>query len=169
MAWTPRNNIIDLDKITENLFAFITTNQADAILWANNNVALTAFAKLYPSARGRLSTVFPCLMLLKKNVATDFSGDMLQASISLIFEAQIQGGNVDDIVEKAEKYAKAVESMLINIPMATLTTGTFKPQTGDIENIETEYDLLRSNKGNTVYLQIFQTQIEYSLYGAAFA
>jgi hypothetical protein len=169
VSWSPRNNIIDLDKIVENLFAFMTTNQTDAILWANNNVALTAFAKLYPSARGRLSTVFPCLMLLKKNIVTDFSGDLVQASISLIFEAQIQGGNVDVIVEKAEKYAKAVESMLINIPMKDLTNGALNLQSGDIENIETEYDLLRSNKGNTVYLQVFQTQIEYIIYGAAFA
>ena len=167
----PKNNSVDISKIIGNLFQFLVENQAAELEKVRGELPnLPSFKKLYTSSAGRLSTVFPCLMLVKKEKATDFSQDILSVALRLTFEVSIQGGKTDAIVIQADKYSAALESMLINIPPGVLTDGEFSIVDSIETEIETEFDLMRGNSKTkpTAFLQQFQTQITYILKGESY-
>lgn len=171
MTWAPTKQVIDLSGVVDNLLGYIETNQADAHLWANGE-PLDDYKALYPNATGRLSTKFPHLIVLDQehkgeDGETD-GGEVLVIHLALTLEGAITGPNADDLVLKAKKYVTALESMLINIPSATLT-GSASIH-GSPMGYQTAYDILKGHGGKTAanWLQIFQTRCEYRLITSAF-
>lgn len=166
MGWTPTVKVLDLRHIANNLLAYIEANQADALEWAYEAPATaTGFLKFYKSAKGRLSTIFPCLMILEKGVANDLE-DAITGVLTIKFEAVIAGADADTLADDAVKYGMALESMLANIPKATLGTADdesplINPMTGGLILLETEYD--ESSSLNGTFFQVFQTKASYQL------
>lgn len=163
MAWTPPTNVIDLSQIADNLLGYIEANQEDALEWANSGPGLNPFAKLYTNASGRLQTIFPSLMILSQTCETDLSGSTLIAGLELALEGTIGGPNADELVADTKKYAKAMESMLANIPSADLTANSDPAMTAELFEIETRLDILRGQARPTAFLQIFQTRCVFRL------
>lgn len=171
MTWAPTKQVIDLSGVVDNLLEYIETNQADAHLWANGE-PLDDYKALYPNATGRLSTKFPHLIVLDqehKGEDTDTEqGEVLAITLVLTLEGAVTGSNVDTVVNNAKKYALALESMLMNIPSATLT-GSASVH-GYCAGYQTASDLFKAHGGKTAssWLQIFQTRCEYRLITSAF-
>lgn len=168
MAWTPAAKIIDLVPVADNLLAYIQANQTDALEWANGGPGLNDFAKLYTNASGRLQTMFPSLMILAQAEEPDIAGEVLLSGLQLTLEGTISGGDADQLVLDTKKYAKAVASMLMNIPSASLMAGTDDVTHSQIHELETKYDILRGQQGSTAFLQIFQIRCLYALVGRAY-
>jgi hypothetical protein len=166
MAWAPQKQVIDLSQIADNLLGYIEANQVEVLDWAGDN--LNPFAKFYTNASGRLQTIFPSLMILSQTCETDISGDILVAGLELTLEATIGGPNADELVANTKLYAKSVESMLANIPSATLTANSDPIMTAALFEIETRLDILRGQQSPTAFLQIFQTRCVFRLTASAF-
>jgi hypothetical protein len=168
MPWTPRKQVIDLTPIADNLLGYIGTNDADSLEWANEGPGLDQFAKLYTNASGRLQTQFPSLMVLSQEMETDLAGEVLVSGVQLTLEATITGPDADTLVADTKKYARAVESMLANIPSATLTANCSPAHQANLVEIETRLDILRGQANPSAFLQIFQTRCVYRLTAPAF-
>lgn len=167
MAWTPGTNVIDLSQLADNLLAYIDANQADVLTWMNAG-GLDPFQRFYTNASGRLQTIFPSLMVLSQTCETDITGDILIAGWEGTLEATIGGGNADELVANTKLYAKAIESILANIPSAELTANSEPAMTATLFEIETRLDILRGQQKPTGFLQIIQTRFVYKLLGPAF-
>jgi hypothetical protein len=165
--WTPTKQVIDLTPIAENLLSFIEANDEDALVWAGG-VDLAEFAATYTNASGRLQTRFPCLMVLAQESETDLAGEANIAGFQMTLEGTVSGPEPNQLVSDTKKYAKAVESMLANIPSATLTAGCDPPNTATLFEIETRLDILRGIATPSAYLQIFQIRCVYQLIAQAF-
>jgi len=169
MAWNPSTNIIDVTKITDNLFDYLEANQVDALEWANPDSSLKPIQKFYRSAVGRIMTIFPCLMLLDKANATDNSQDVLEGRFRLQFEGVIKGGDTEELVKNATFYAAALESMLAEVPSEVLTVGAKQITFARNDSLETEYDVISRNPGKAnIYFQVFRTEVTYALRTSAY-
>ena len=167
MAWTPQKNVVDLTKIVDNLLAYIEQNDDAALLWANDNAeALPEFAKLYSNASGRLGTIFPSIMVLTQADEGEESewqgGDVLLTGLQLTFEVTLTGSKADELVLTTKKYERALKSMLVNCPPATLYADSSIVD-AFMKQIGTKFDILRGQKTANSYLQIFQTTVLYAL------
>lgn len=165
MAWTPETNVIDLSQIADNLIGYIEANQDDVLTWAGG---VAPFQKFYTNASGRLQTIFPSLMILSQTAETDISGDILIAGLEMTLEATISGPNADELVANTKLYAKGIESILANIPSASLTANSDPVMTSSLFEIETRLDILRGQKSPTAFLQVFQTRCVFKLLASAF-
>lgn len=173
MAWVPQKQVIDLTLIVSNLLSYIGTNDADALAWSNGGTALAQFAGLYPNATGRLSTLFPQIIVLDQEHLSEESeteeGDVLVVKLALTLEIALTGPNADTLVLTTKKYAMALESMLANIPAATLTAGSLVQTHASLTRLQTAFDQVQgAAKNASSWLQIFQTRVEYQLITPAF-
>lgn len=168
MAWTPDYKVIDLSQIADNLLGYIDDNQTVALDWANDGPGLIEFAKFYTNSSGRLQTIFPSLMILTQETGTDLEGDILQGGLKITLEATIAGPDTDELVANTKLYAKALESMLANIPSETFTAGSDPVMHSALMEIETRLDVVRSIVGVSGFVQVFQIQCLYKLLAAAF-
>ncbi len=168
MAWTPAIQVADLTKIADNILSYIETNDADALFWANDSVALPEFAKLYSNASGRLATLFPQLIVLDQEHLTEEGttdeGDVLVIPVALTLEVAITGSNADVLTLTTKKYAKALESMLANITSAELTNGMATNTFAECTSLQTAFDVIQGyQKAASSWMQIFQTRVTYKL------
>ncbi len=169
MAWNPQTNIIDVTKITDNLFDYLEANQVDALEWANPDSSLQPIKKFYRSAVGRIMSVFPCLMLIEKANATDNSSDVLEGRFRLQFEGVIQGGDSEQLVKDATVYAAALESMISEVPSDVLCAGAKQTLFAFSNSFETEYDAISRSPGKAnIYFQVFRTEVTYALQTSAY-
>ena len=171
MAWTPRIKVPDLTGVVDNLLGYIRDNQADAHEWANGS-PMKDYAALYPNAAGRLTTKFPQLLVIdqehKGEEGKSDDGELLVIRLALTFEGAVTGNNADTLVNTAKAYGMALESMLVNIPGATLCAGMTNTTHGVCMTYQTVYDVLKgTGKTGSTWLQIWQTQVEYELTGEA--
>lgn len=168
MTWAPDYKVIDLSQIADNLLGYIEAQQIDALEWANGGSGLPEFAKFYTNSSGRLQTIFPSLMILTQETGTDLAGDILQGGLKLTLEATISGPNTDELVANTKLYAKALESMLANIPAETFTAGSDPAMHSALMEIETRLDVVRSIVGVSGFVQVFQIQCLYKLLAPGF-
>jgi hypothetical protein len=166
MVWAPRANVIDLTQIADNLLAYIADNQTDALIWANGGTGLDDFAKFYTNAVGRLQTQFPSLMILTQRAEPDLSGEILLSRLEVTLEGTIAGNETDTLVRDAKIYAKAVESMIMNIPPETLTANSDPEMHAAFIEQLSVLDILRPHSSG--FMQIFQTQCVYRLTADAY-
>lgn len=124
MAWEPTNEAPDTRKLVSNLLAFIVANSAAAATWANGGSTLPGFAKVWNSAEGRVHKYFPDVMVLSESAVAREAAQGIEVDFELLFEIEVVGKTADTVTELAKKYVAALESMLVNIPHATLMAGT---------------------------------------------
>lgn len=123
MPWTPTLNATDVRPILENLLTFIRDNNAEAFYWANGNTTLTPFVTVYNSALGRIKTDFPHLNTVSKERTTEEFNDYLEITETFTFEAEITGTDLTQLAVDVDTYLYGLESMIQNIPKATLLAG----------------------------------------------
>lgn len=162
MAWAPALKVIDLSQVADNLLGYIETNQEDALEWAGGP-GMIPFEKFYTNASGRLQTIFPSLMILAQKAETDLTSEALDAALQMVLEGTVSGSNADELVADTKKYSMAVESMLANIPSASLMANSNRYHRAYITELETELDILRGNQTPSAFLQIFQIRVVYRL------
>lgn len=161
MPWTPTLNVTDVRPILENLLAFIRTNNADAFLWAHGS-ALTAFVTVYNSALGRIKTDFPHLNTVTvERTCEEFDG-YLDIVLSFTFEAEITGTDLTQLKLNVESYMYGLESMVQNIPHATLlNTMTAAKRFGlDIEIPRVSYGEPSAFQSNFIWTPTMDVRIK---------
>ena len=169
MAWTPDAKVFDFRHIGQNLLDFVEANQQDALVWAGGP-GLKVFEKFYTNASGRLQTIFPSLMILDQTTTTDLE-DINEGDVALTFEATVTGGDADQLVADTKTYAMALESMLVNIPPASLMAGALITQRSYIVELATAFDITRgfgTGTTPTAFMQIFQTRVVYRLQASGY-
>lgn len=165
MAWNPEINTLDESPVIDNLLAFILANQTEALAWANGGAGLEDFKELYSSANGRLGSRFPHLMIV--NAASAENNQETTANVfQILIEGALTGPNADAVTTKEYLYAKAVKSMLANVPVATLFATAEIVPTGFFSGIEVSYDTIGSaaGGGRQAFLQVFQIRATYTLF-----
>lgn len=165
MTWTPQKKVLNLAPIAGNLMAYIEAQDADALSWAGGG--LDEFAATYTNSSGRLQTMFPSLMVLTQECETDLSGEVLIGELQLVLEGTVSGSDANELVLNTKIYARAVESMIANIPAATLGAGTGISNAALME-VQTVFDVLRGQASPSAFLQIFQIRCKYALVAEAY-
>jgi hypothetical protein len=127
MAWAPTEVATDVRAVVGNLFAYIAANQTAALTWSSPSTAL-ADLTLYRTAEVRAKTDFPHLGIVRRRITTDDQNDGLHVRYELTFEMEIAAEFAKDartdaltqLQADSDNYSYAIESMLVNIPNATL-------------------------------------------------
>lgn len=163
MAWTPTRSIITARAIPENLLTYVTdaTRCADALTWASGT-GYKLLKKYTTSALARTTPIYPCIAFEDDTDKQDLSGDLIDAVYSVIFEVSIQNATADTALTQARVYAKAISSMIVNCPTATLITNT-GAVFGVIEAIEVGFLPIKTNEKQNDFLQQFQIRATFSL------
>lgn len=162
MTWAPQYKVADVTEVVDNLITYFEANQSDALEWAG--VEDGGFARFYPNAPGRLISKFPSLVFLDQRYETDLSGDALLVGLELRMEGCVTGGNLDTLTLTTKRYAMAMESMLANVPSATLTDSGH----ATLFEIETGYDLAGQLKNANSFLAIFGIRCLYKIVASAY-
>jgi len=167
MAWNPTIQVFDERPIKDNLIAFIQANQADALLWANDGTALPSIAKFHRSPR--LVTVFPALTFLQsEHKELDNEGDTLDIDFALLLELAIIHGNQDTLVERANRYAMALESMLANVSETTFFADSIiQAQKFIFAGIHVQYDV--QGKYKNQFIDVLQIRTGWQITASIFA
>jgi hypothetical protein len=155
MAYNPKLAVIDTRQLAENILNFIEDNQEIALEWASlTTEEIKPIAKFYNSAGGRLTTVFPALMVVKRSQATN-TDDMLQTAYALDLELMVSGKDAETVTEKSAVYAMALESLLQNVRIKDFFDDAKVAANGNLDTLETEFDVLRGlNASGSAFLQI---------------
>ena len=169
MPYTPQFNVFDPRAFADDVLAAIEDQQEDALAWAAGDATpLPNIAKFYNSAAGRLTTVFPSLMITSRNHATS-TEDTLNIAVSLDFELMVSGGNADSVIEKSAVYAYVIESILQNTRPKSFSSNSAISFNGNLDSLETDFGVLRGlNAGGSSFLQITQIRAIWILTASAF-
>lgn len=171
MTWTPTLAILTPRAIPVNLLTYVTdaTRQADALTWAGDG-SLKLIKKFSNSVANRTVPVFPSIAFSDDNDAQQLSEDVINAAYSFTFEVSIQNADPDTAVTNARVYDKALRSMIVNCPAATMaasTGGTVAAAT--ILTIETGFEPIKTNEKQNDFLQQFQIRVTVLLSGSRYA
>lgn len=169
MAWDPAKAVLDLTPIADNFLGYVEEFGMDAINWASNGADLEDFHKLYTNSGGRLATDFPSLMILTQECEIDLSGELLRGEYQLVLEGTVGGPDTDELVLATKMYAKAVGSLIMNIPTATLVKGTDPLiSAAALQEFGTVFDLVRGVVNVSGFVQVFQVRSKYAFIAEAF-
>jgi hypothetical protein len=164
MVYTPTVNVFDERPIKDNLIGFFEDNQADALLWANNGVALPSIAKFHRNPR--LVTVFPALSLLQTSHKSDYE-DLLPVDFEILLELAIVHGNQDELTIRAPKYALALESLLVNMPQTTLMENSIIEAPAFTTGVEVTFNV--QGKYKNKFIEVFQMRAAWKITAPAYA
>jgi hypothetical protein len=160
MTWEPELNVVDLTPVVDNLLGYIEDNQTDALEWAS--AGGLAPLTTYKNAAGRLSTIYPQLIVLTQTDSGEVGTDSLASTEFVLRIETAVMGTADELPTVTKQYDLAIRSMLVNVPSEMLCAG-MKTTTRVMEREipATVYDVLRGTKRANSYLQIFQTEMTY--------
>lgn len=161
MAWTDTYKVIDARRIPGNLLAYFQTNQTDALLWAHGS-ALKDFQQFSDSVANRAFPVFPSIAFKRDSMKTTGDGDLLETEYSVVFEVVIENPGANTVVAQARSYAKAIASMMVNCPDATLYANT-EASTGVITELADNFDEVKANETQNDFFQEFEVGATFSL------
>lgn len=167
MTYVPTKQVVDLTPLIDNLKAYVIDTDNEALAWANGGTGMTEFQEFFTNARGRTQTIFPQILVLTQTIETDLSGEILIAGWQVVLEVAVAGPDADDVATDTKRYGKAVESMISNIPSATLTANTSPAMNAFLHELETRYDETRAIP-TPGFIQVFQTRALFSLTQAAY-
>jgi hypothetical protein len=111
--------------------------------------------------RGRTPANPVSKSILTQRAEADLSGEILLSGLEITLEGTIAGNETDSLVKNAKIYAKAVESMIMNIPSETLTANSDPVMYAAFFEQASVLDILRPYSSG--FLQIFQTRCLYRL------
>ncbi len=170
MAWNPEITVIDTGAIEANLVAYLKTNQAAALLWANGGAALKPFQFLSDKPANKDKPGFPVLMTTGGSEGVETGDDMQTFDFQIGFEVICAKTTGDAVVREAKKYARALKSLLFEIDKATITAGiedvlVFAPD----KRFTVRYDEVGANEQETMFFQRFQIDVVYRFYAANYS
>jgi hypothetical protein len=163
MAWNPKIDVFDETKVKENLESYISQNQADALIWANDGTALPVIQKFYSSRQ--LVTIFPALTFLQTFHRSDFE-DTVGTDFGMVLECSIVHGNQSELAKRAPRYSKALESMLVNMPADELLKGSSIEAPAYALTLEITFDV--QGKYKNQYIDVFQCRAGWKITKSAY-
>ena len=161
MAWSDTYKVIDARKIVSNLFTYFQTNQADALLWAHGS-ALKDFKQFADSVANRATPAFPSIAFKRDSTKWDATGDVVETEYSVVFEMVIENPSPTLAVSQGRSYAKAVASMILNCPTATLLANT-GAVTGVVTEMADNFTEIKSNDTQNDFFQEIEIGATFSL------
>lgn len=171
MAWTPTYAVINSRAIAENLLTYFEANQADAIVWAHGT-ALKPIARFENSIADPNNPAYPAIYFSDDNDGVEHGDDLLSAAYSVTFLVMVQNPVAATAVTQARSYAKAIGSMIANIPAATLAANTGATVgTVVLQTLETGFDVIKAgNEGKATnnWMQAFEIRAVFTLNGSAY-
>lgn len=170
MAWTPTKAIITPRAIPDNLLTYCTdsTRQTDAFTWAGDS-SLKLLKKYNSHVFANSTPVFPAIAFNDDSDAQDFSEDMLMCAYSFMFEVSIQTATPDTAVSQARTYDKAIRSMILNCPAATIGANTGYTSI-TILQIETGFERIKAHESQANnFLQQFQIRVTVLIHASSYA
>ncbi len=169
MAWVTTQKTVDSSRLEANIIAFIRANQTDALTWANGGTTpLKPFNFLVDNLANPSLPGLPILMITGKEKTTSRASDLEQTSLGFEFEAIVLGRAADALAALTEKYALALESMLISIPEAVLLAGTSGQFIDNEPDTSISYGEIGTNEQENALLQVFRLRITYTLFASAY-
>lgn len=164
MTWTPKLAVITPRAIPVNLLTYVTdaTRQGDALTWAGDG-SLKKIKTFSNSVANRAIPVFPSIAFSDDNDAQSFENDITLTAYSCTFEVSIQNSDPDTAVTNARVYDKALRSMILNCPDATLISGTGAINGASLLTMETGFEPIKTNEKQNDFLQQFQIRVTYAL------
>jgi hypothetical protein len=159
MVWSPTLKSTARHFIAKNILAFIEANQTEALAWAKAQLLYAGdvpnFVTVFNSSAGRVVAIWPNLMLIRAGTATaEAPDDYSVAEVhDFAFELAIAHGDPDTLTALCEVYIVAVDSMLRNIPRASLITGMISPKTGGVICNVLAVDRDESRGGKPIFAQ----------------
>lgn len=164
MVWAPSKAILTPRAIAVNLMAYFVANQADVLTWAGGTgfVPLRAYSTV--ASRVDKKPVFPMISFMEDTDLAVYGNDLIGAEYKAVFEVVID--NPDPAVAKAnaEIYCKALVSMILNCPGASLVTNTGAVgQSITCQQIETNFDQIAEPKSKTMFYQVFQISADFTM------
>lgn len=167
MTWTPQKAVITARAIPENLLTYITdaTRCRDALDWALGSSSAATYKllqKYTTSVLARSTPVFPSIAFQDDTDAQDLSGDVIQGAYSLTFEVSVQNTSPDNALTQARVYEKAITSMMVNCPVATLIAGA-AAITATYEALEVGFLTIKTNEKQNDFLQQFHVRATISI------
>lgn len=159
MTWAPALKSTSRHFIAKNLLDFIEDNQAEALAWARDALGYTGqvanFKAIFNSSAGRVVTQWPNLMLTRAGTAEpnleSEDGLRVEQVHDFEFEIAVTHSDPDTLTHLAEVYLVAVDSMLRNVPAATLAAGVSGAALVSCDVIGVDRDQTRL--GQSIYLQ----------------
>jgi len=163
MAWTPTINILKSRAIAENILAFIATNQADAILWANGSPIRT-IAQFSDSVANRTAPIYPSIAIESTEDGQVFGNDIHEAAFVVTFEVIVESASPTTAVSEAKVYDTALKSMIANIPASTIAANTGAIiGTIVLEDIESGFEDIKSNDMENDFFQPLKIKASFTL------
>jgi hypothetical protein len=157
MPWNPPLKSTGRYFAAANLLAFIAANQTAALAWAKAALSYAGdvpnFVALFNSSAGRVVSQWPNLMLVRAGTATaEAENDYALVEVQdFEFEIAVTHADPDTLTHLTEVYIVAVDSMLRNIPSATLKTGVTNAGKVICDVLAVDRDQTRL--GQSIYLQ----------------
>ena len=148
MAWEPLLYTKSRKVVAANLLAHIKANMADALAWAHGS-PLEDFRAVYNSKVGRVATKLPVLMVARAGTKAATRDDGLGLDVAHVFgfEMKIKGSDPEEMNERADDYLTALDSVIRNIPYATLFEGLEAAMPGMFEIEVSDEDLDEAREG----------------------
>lgn len=161
MAWTPAYGVINARAMVGNLLTYFQTNQAAALTWAHGS-ALKSFQQFADTVANRATPACPSIAFKRDSTKWDADGDIVQVEYSVVFEVVVENPSPSTAVTQGRSYAKAIMSMILNCPTATLLTGT-GANTVLVDSMADNFQEIKSNDMQNDFFQEFEVGVTFAL------
>jgi hypothetical protein len=149
MAWTPRYpSVKGVAPVVGNILAYITTNGAAALLWANDAVVGLENFKKVGNTVAQVRNDFPDVVVVSKSEAQTRRQDGLglTKAVDLGFELAVPGADGSATTLAAEKYVLAFTMMLWTMTDEELAEGADKMFNVSIDDMRSDYGQTRGTE-----------------------
>ena len=167
MPYTPTKAVPNPRKVADNLLAYFATTQTDALEWAaGQDDPPKNIAFFSNNVVNRAEPIFPSIGVADDTSAADVTdGDIFRVAYAVTFEVMVSNAAPQTCINEAAVYAKAIASMIANIPQADLIDDA-DVETAVLESIELGFDEIRTNEMENDYLQVFQIRAGFIMHGS---
>lgn len=164
MTWTPERVASNTGPIIANLIEYFKAHQTEAIAWACAAAGITApddIAYFYDTNAGSQDRIFPNVQFLNEDEDTDYieAGNAITYPIDLQMELAHEMAALETLAEQAsilraqaKVYMRAIESMVLNIPTATLMSGISNYTYPNVDKIRKRLGMLRGDSSIIGYV-----------------
>jgi hypothetical protein len=136
--------------------------------WAGDGT-LRPIKKFSDSVANKAVAVFPAISFSDDADAMDLAGDTVVTAYQVSFELMVNDPDPDEAVRQARIYTRAIVSMIVNCPLATLAANTDATATATIiEDITVSFDPIRSDQRQVDFMQLVRITPVFRLEGSAF-
>jgi hypothetical protein len=165
LTWAPANAATDIRPLSPNLLQFFRDNQTEVLDWANGGPGLDDFQVIYNTDEGsHQNSIFPNLQVFSESHRTTFRNDGLHVEYSLTLIAEMAGTDATQLRLDAKNYGYALESMLMNVPTATLMNGLSGYTKPNVTELSVDHNpLLKGEEGNWLIPLFLKFNLSFTL------